>query len=135
MAPYNRVNEVLAYAVTAIPPEKILMGMPNYGYDWQVPWQQGTAARSISNLQAVDIARDNGAVIAFAPGALAPNYTYYTGNQRHEVWFDDARSIDARLRLVNRYNLGGVSYWTVNRFFRPNWLVLSDLYNIEKVLP
>ena len=33
-----------------------------------------------------------------------------------EVWFDDARSIQARLRLVDIYGLGGVSYWTINSF-------------------
>lgn len=34
VAPLPSVRRVLDYGVTAIPPEKIYMGMPNYGYDW-----------------------------------------------------------------------------------------------------
>lgn len=34
VAPINKVEQVLRFAVENIPPEKILMGIPNYGYDW-----------------------------------------------------------------------------------------------------
>ena len=47
---------MLDYAVTEIPPEKILMGMPNYGYDWTLPFMRGTPAQSVSLTQAVDLA-------------------------------------------------------------------------------
>ena len=33
-----------------------------------------------------------------------------TSRGEHEVWFEDARSIEAKLMLVDRHNLGGVSY-------------------------
>lgn len=46
----------------------------------------------------------------------------------------DARSIEAKLMLVDRHNLGGVSYWTVNSFFPQNWLVLESMYNVNKVM-
>lgn len=56
VAPLNQVKRVLEYAITTIPEEKILMGMPNYGYDWKLPYQKGTAAKAISNLTALNIA-------------------------------------------------------------------------------
>ena len=48
------------------------------------------------------------------------------------MWFDDARSIQARLRLVDEYGLGGVSYWTINSF---NAAIdcTSSMYDVEKV--
>jgi spore germination protein len=61
-------------------------------------------------------------------------YYYDKDGKRHVVWFDDARSIQARLGLVDEYNLGGVSYWTINRYFPQNWLVLESMYDIKKVL-
>ena len=62
-------------------------------------------------------------------------FNYYAANgKRHEVWFDDARSIEARLELVDIYDLGGVSYWTTNTFFAPNWLVLDSMYNVKKLI-
>ena len=41
------------------------MGMPNYGYDWKVPYQKDTMARSISNQQAIALAQKYYAAIRF----------------------------------------------------------------------
>jgi len=135
VSPINQVERVLRYAVTAIPREKILMGMPNYGYDWTLPFVQGTAARTLTNVGAVNLARNVNARIRFDQTSQAPFFNYYDAEgRRHEVWFDDARSIDSRLRLVERYQLGGVSYWTINSFFNQQWLVLDSLFNVNKIL-
>ena len=133
VSPINSVRQVLDYAVTEISPEKILMGMPNYGYDWTLPYKPGTAAQTISNVGAVDLARKVGATIQYDEKSQAPYFYYYdSGGNQHVVWFEDARSVDAKLRLIDEYNLGGVSYWTTNRFFPQNWLVQNALYNVEK---
>jgi len=135
VAPINEVRKVINYAISAIPRRKILMGIPNYGYDWVLPYVEGSRATTISNVGAVDLARREGAAIQYDQTAQAPFFNYYDDNGRqHVVWFDDARSMEARLRLVNQYNLGGVSYWTIGRFFPQNWLVLSSLYDVRKVL-
>lgn len=135
VAPIDQVRRVLNYAVSVIPSEKILMGMPNYGYDWMLPFRRGTAADSLSNTEAVELAQRVGAAIQYNISSQAPNFNYYDRDGAlHEVWFDDARSIQARLRLVDTYDLGGVSYWTINRFFPQNWLVLSSMYDVNKVL-
>ena len=50
VAPLDKVREVVEYALTRIPPEKIILGIPNYGYDWPLPYERGiTRARSIGN--------------------------------------------------------------------------------------
>lgn len=133
ISPYREVAAVISYAVTRIPSEKILMGMPNYAYDWKTPWSQGDTANTITNISALDLAIDNGANILFDNSAQAPyfNYTDSQGNSRI-VWFEDARSISARLDLVTQYNLAGVSYWTINNFFPVNWAVLTSKFNIKK---
>ena len=133
VAPINEVERVLKYAVSVIPSRKILMGMPNYGYDWTLPYRRGSRANAISNLQAVNLAINNGATIQYDEKAQAP-FFYYTGENgaRHVVWFDDARSLTARLKLIEKYNLGGVSYWTINRLFRTNWYTLRALYDVNR---
>lgn len=134
VAPLNSVKEVLDYAVTAIPAEKILMGVPNYGYDWTLPFVQGTAARVVTNVGAVNLARQVGSNIEFNQTSQAPFFNYYKDNAQHVVWFEDARSIDSKLRLVNEYSLAGVSYWELNNFFPQNWLVQDSLYDVAKVI-
>lgn len=135
VSPITGVRRVLDYAVTVIPRRKIFMGISNYGYDWTLPYQPGTAARTVSNTGAVDLARSRGAVIQYDETAQAPFFYYYDDSgKQHVVWFEDARSIFARLTLANDYRLGGVSYWTIMKYFPQNWLILSSIFNIRKML-
>ncbi len=135
VAPIDKVRKVLNYATSVMDSEKILMGMPNYGYDWTLPFVRGSSARILTNYGAVLLAQKVGAHILYDNIAQAPFFNYYdSSGRRHEVWFDDARSIQARLALVGIYDLGGVSYWTLNNFYAPNWLVLDSMYGVKKVL-
>ena len=132
VSPLPQVRSVLDYAVTEIAPEKIFLGMPNYGYDWPLPFQQGvTAARSISNGTAVRLAIDHGAEIQYDERAQAPCFRYTDrAGTAHEVWFEDARSTEAKLRLVEEYGFRGAGYWNLMRPFAQGWNVLNSLYNL-----
>lgn len=133
VSPINKVREVLEFAVSQIPSEKILMGMSNYGYDWPLPYERGkTKARTIGNVEAIQIARANNAIIQFDEISQAPYFNYTVDGVEHEVWFEDARSINARLRLVSEYNLKGVGFWQLMKLFRVNFLVLYNLFDIER---
>ena len=134
IAPINSVRRVLDYAVTRIPPDKIFMGIPNYGYDWPLPYEKGiTRATSISNFEAVNIARRYGAEIMYDETAQSPYFNYTDENGiAHEVWFEDARSIEVKLKTAFEYGFAGVSYWNLDRPFPQNWLVVNSLYNIAE---
>jgi len=133
VAPINEVEKVIQYAVTEIPSRKILMGIPNYGYIWELPYVQGSAATVISNPEAVNLAARVNAAIQYDYTAQSPFFNYYDERGiEHIVWFEDARSIYAKLQLVEKYNLGGVSYWTVNNPFPQNWLVLRTMFDIMR---
>ncbi len=134
VAPYSEVKKVISYAVTEIPSEKILMGMPNYAYDWTLPYQQGRPAEILSINQAILRAADTGSVIQYNEKSEAPFFEYTRNGSQHIVWFENARSTKARLELINDYNLGGLSYWTINQFYAQNWQVVSSMFNIRKVL-
>lgn len=131
VAPINKVEEVVRYAVTQIAPEKLLMGIPLYGYDWMLPYEKGNMARSISPQQAIEIAAANGAAIEYDQVAQTPWFRY--ANDSHEVWFEDARSIYAKLMLLENYSLGGIGYWNLSRDFPQNWAVLNALFGIRRI--
>ena len=135
VSPVNRIRSVLDYAVTKIPSGKILLGFSNYGYNWTLPWQQGKAAAVISNTAAANLAAASFAQIRFDEKAQAPffNYTDPSG-VRHEVWFEDARSVRARLALVSEYGLAGISYWTINYANRAGFAVLESMYGTQKII-
>ncbi len=132
VAPINQVRRVVDYARTEIPSEQMYLGVPNYGYNWTLPYVRGDSrAQSISNVFAVDTARRYGAEILFDTVAQAPYFTYTDEvGTLHEVWFEDARSIRAKLELAAQSNFLGVGYWNLNRPFPQNYLVLNALYNI-----
>lgn len=135
VSPVNLMRRVLDYAVTRIPAGKILLGFSNYGYNWTLPWKQGNAASVISNAAAVNLANSVFAEIKFDSSAQAPYFNYTAADGvRHEVWFEDARSVRARLSLVSGYGLAGISCWTVNSLFRAGLEILGDTCGTEKII-
>ena len=136
VSPVDKVREVLNYAVTEIPRDEIYMGIPNYGYDFTLPFVQGESrAESVSNVEAVDLAARVGATIQYDEVSQAPYFIYYDNQgKQHKVWFEDARSILAKLNLFNEYGFKGVGYWNIMKYFPQNWLLVSNLYDIAKVL-
>ena len=133
VAPLNKVREVVEYAITRIAPSKIDLGIPNYGYDWTLPFVQGSSrATTVSNQEAVRIAIENGVPIQFDEVAMSPFFRYEKDGQQHEVWFEDVRSYREKFALVPTYGLRGMGYWQIMRFFRPNWLLLEDTFRIQK---
>lgn len=133
VAPLPNVREVLDYAVTEIPREKIYLGIPNYGYDWPLPFVEGrTRARSLSNQEAVEMAVRYGAEIQFDETAQSPWFNYAAPDgTSHVVWFEDARSMSAKLRLIEEYGLYGAGYWNLMRPYPQGWTVLNALYEVE----
>lgn len=133
VAPINNVRRVVEYALTRIPREKINLGIPNYGYDWPLPFVSGvTAATTIGNIEAVTIAATNNVPIQFDETAMSPFFTYTADGIQHEVWFEDVRSMQAKFDLVTEYQLHGMGYWQIMRLFRGNWLLLADQFQIVK---
>ena len=133
VAPLNAVRRVVEYGVSEIPPEKILMGIPNYGYDWALPYRRGiTVAENLGNQTAVRLAGERGAEIRFDANAQSPYFYYTRQGQEHVVWFEDVRSIQAKLELAEGFGLQGVFWWNVMRPFRQNWALLAARYRIHK---
>ena len=132
VAPINKVRQVIEYALSQIPMAKIDMGIPNYGYDWTLPYEKGvTKAKTIGNVEAIQLAVNNGATIQYDDVAQTPFFNYTIGNELHEVWFEDVRSINAKLNLINEYNLRGAAYWQIMRLFRANWLLVESKFEVK----
>lgn len=136
IAPINEVRRVLNYAVTAIPRNKILMGMPTYGRDWRLPFVAGQSiAATISPQEAIARAARYGVDIQFHQLYQSPFYRYTDAQGvRHEVWFEDARSVQVKYNTVKQYGLRGVSYWELSSPFPQAWPVLENNFRIRKII-
>ncbi len=133
--PVNVLRELLDYAVSIIPSEKILFGITTLGYDWELPYVPGVSeAAAISYNRAVEIAADSGITIQFNEEAQSPYFFYTDSNgSLHLVWFKDARSFNTRAGLVDEYDLQGLSIWTIMRFSTQMWFIIHIQYYIERL--
>ena len=134
ISPLDQIRRVLDYAVTVIPRNKILMGFQLYARDWVLPHVQGQEAETFSMQEAVRRAVAHGAAIQYDNTAQSPffRYTDSTGT-RHEVWFEDARSAQAKLNTVKAYHLRGISYWVLGYPFPQNWVLLDNNFQVRKI--
>ncbi len=134
VSPIGPVEDVIQYALTEMPANKIMMGQNLYGYDWQLPFVEGGEyARAVSPQRALEIARENNAVIQYDYEAQAPNFNYVDNEgNAHKVWFEDARSIQAKFNLMKRLGVRGISYWKLGFPFPQNWLLINENFNVVK---
>src|SRR5699024_4789567 len=135
VSPIGPVRQVLEYARSEIPASKIMMGQNLYGYDWTLPYSPGgDYAKALSPQAAISLAREHHAAIEYDDTAQAPFFRYWDeSGQEHIVWFEDARSIQAKFDLLKELNLRGISYWKLGLSFPQNWLLLRDQFEIEKL--
>ena len=130
VAPIDAVRRVVSFAVTQIDPAKILLGFPNYAYDWTLPFTAGqTRAQSIGNEAAPLLAAQMGAEIRFDETAQTPFFSYLDASgQAHEVWFEDPRSALAKFRLLEEFGLLGLGCWNFMRPFTAGFCLQNFLF-------
>lgn len=106
VAPLSWVDQVAAFAVSVIPPAKVQLGIPLYGYDWVgtngtgVTFEEATARRTAA-----------GAARQWSTADSSPWFTYSSGGTTHEVWYEDEQSVAAKLAVVDKYGLAGAVFW------------------------
>ncbi|CEJ69656.1 Poly-beta-1,6-N-acetyl-D-glucosamine synthase [Chryseobacterium oranimense G311] len=90
-------------------PEKIILGLGAYGYDWSTNKEDNT---SVTYMQAITKASASKAAINFDDNTFNLNYSYTDSkNNTHTVFFNDAASIFNTMRFSSEYPLAGTAVW------------------------
>ena len=129
------MRQVVEYALTEIPARNVFLGIPNYGYDWSLPYVKGRDPRAgdLQRASRTDCGRRRG-IHRIRRNRPEPRTSEYVNSQgqQHEIWFEDARSIQAKLRLLEEYSLSGAGYWNLMKPFTQNWQVLNSMFQIRQ---
>ena len=134
ISPLNQMRRVVEYALSVMPANKIYLGFQIYARDWKIPHAPGAAAETFSPQEAVRRATQYNAAIQYDEVAQSPFFRYTDENgQGHEVWFEDARSAQAKFDMAKEYNLRGISYWALGYPYPQNWALLNDNFTIRKL--
>lgn len=128
------VRRTIEFAIRNVPRRKIILGVPLYGYDWVIPYRPGSVAPAISNQSAMETAMRFQSPIQYSTEWESPffRYTDQTGI-RHEVWFEDVRSMGAKMLLIHEYGLQGIGAWQLTLGFTPGPWLITKFFNIRKV--
>ncbi|MEK7214876.1 MAG: glycosyl hydrolase family 18 protein, partial [Chloroflexota bacterium] len=123
-APYPWVERSAAYAAGLVPANKLLLGLAWYGYDWNLT---GGGVTALRHPEAVNLAVSNKAAVQFDSTVQTPHFTYDAASgEKHEVWFEDTRSNDAKMDLVFRYGLAGAAGWRMGHEDGGVWPLFRD---------
>ncbi|MBP1755627.1 MAG: hypothetical protein H6Q59_2025 [Firmicutes bacterium] len=131
----TETKDLLEYAITIIPPEKVSIGISAIGYDWSLPYVPGvTKANSLSVTSAIQLADVKSAAIQFDEVSQTPfyNYSEVVLPINHIVWFTDARSIYGMAELVPSNGLKGIGVWNIMYYNSQLWLIINSQYDILK---
>jgi hypothetical protein len=97
-----------------VPPSKVILGVPYYGYDWATtgPAQGDPATGSPTPMSYSQIAAGNHAVYWDA-STQTPWTSYQVGTQWHQTWFDDATSLALKAQLADKFDIAGLGVWAL----------------------
>lgn len=126
VASYLWMERVIKYTISVVPRNKVILGLPVYGYDWPVV-NSGPqpAARALSALKAVEQAKEFGVAITWDDGSKTPYYYYTRDGQRRVVHFSNERSLEFQLILVRDHRLAGVIFWRLGFEVPEIWPVVA----------
>lgn len=133
------VNTAVTDYLSVVPAEKILLGVPFYGYEWPtVDNEKGAfVIRSVhgpeisSYRRTVETARTSNASVNFDDDSGSVWFSYFEeGSQTwRQVWFENERSLGLKLDLVNQVGLGGIAIFALGydgKEAQPLWQVIKE---------
>jgi len=109
-----------------VPPEKLVMAIANYAYDWPEMLRHGPQekAQSESFQQAVLTAFESEAQVEFDPDSLNPHFSYYDEhNHVHRVWMLDGVTAYNELRACERAGVRGTAVWRLGSADGSLWYI------------
>jgi spore germination protein len=136
----NLLRDFLSHIVSGASPDKLSIGKPLIGYDWQLPYVSGvTPIYSISLNSALTLAYTANTAIQFDEISQTPFFQYlqsYSGAPvEHIVWFIDARSVYSLDRLIIEYHLAGSGVWNIMIYYQMLWTLINAQFDIIKLIP
>ena len=134
VAPITEVRSSIQFAIRSVPRRKIILGVPFYGYDWLIPHREGTVASAISNQKAIETAMRYQSPIQYSEEYESPFFRYRDQQgQTHEVWFEDVRSMSAKIVLAREFGLQAIGAWQLTLGFTQGPWLMRKFFTIRKV--
>lgn len=140
VAPHYWVEEVVKYAVDHVPAEKIRLGVPFYAYAWSDNGEEGGKEFFSYTYETIlDILDKYDVDVQYDPRERTNRLFYVSENEDrdvpapYEIWFENHVSLEPKLDLVQKYNLGGIAIWRLGKEDPKNWDLIEEKLKNEPV--
>lgn len=122
VAPTEWVEEVIAYTIHHVPRDKVIIGIPLFGYDWV----RGGAGEPVTWDQVQALVQKHHVAITHDNTSQASWFTYLDQERReHTVWFEGTDGMAAKLRLARAYSIAGAFLWRLGGESPQTWQLLK----------
>lgn len=137
IAPVDWVREVISFTKSKVSAEKIIVGIPFYGYQWCIAGEgdncknDGLVYEGVQNI----ISQYN-PVLEWNDFTRAPWFLYIDDQKNTKVVnYEDHRSLQAKLEVVKEEGVGGISIWRLGSEDGKNYTVLKEMIGKEINIP
>ena len=115
----------MTYAAGVVPKEKLIMGLPFYGCDWNLSDARKT--KHVYYREVLETIQAHGGDYKIDSLTKSPNYRYTdANNENHHIWFENAESFSCKMKISEKLGLRGISTWVFIKEDPGCWEQLRD---------
>ena len=117
----------LTHELKGLDPNKIVLALGGYGYDWTAGKPRAAA---VTFHEAMQAAHDAGVPITFDRLSLNPTFRYKDDQgQTHEVWYLDAATLYNEVKVSDAWRPRGYALWRLGSEDPGDWSILGRRYD------
>ena len=139
---YNISRSISTYLYAGVPKEKLLCGVPYYGYEWKTESENipsstlnSGVARTIKTIKN----NSNGYYDnkKLNENSMCSYYTYYSGGNWHQAWVDDAETMKYKYDVIQHQDIAGIGIWALgyDDGYTEMWDLIRDRFSDCSVTP
>lgn len=139
--PYD-ITKTLANFTKIIPPGKIILGVPYYGYEWQTTSQEPYATTYPNTGALASFNRIQNLIETESPQlywdeiALAPRITRLEKGKIYQIYYENETSLGIKYDLIHQSGLGGTAIWALGYDGERHnfWNLLAEKFFVNKTI-
>jgi len=121
------VKEAIEDTLKDVPSAQLIVGIPFYTRIWTTSGGQ-TTSKAVSMQAAMDQLNSDGQTALWNDDCGQYVASYAVGNSTRQIWFEEEKSIEAKMQVIQDNNTAGVACWKLGLEKTTVWLVINK-YN------
>ena len=128
VASIDFVREGITETLKEVPKEKVINGLPFFTRLW-IESSSGLTSQAIG-MQEAETAVANAGVTASWDEETQQNYAEWTADgNTYKIWLEDEQSLEAKLKVMQEYDLAGAAAWKLGFEKSGIWELISRYVN------